>query len=74
MLHVAIALHRVPMCQGCGNCDVYFGKKGHYYEMSHCKIFFLLQFLIRNLEALVASVLDLLLEVLLGRHLGSFYL
>lgn len=36
MRRVAIALHRVPMCQGCGNCDVYFGKKGHYYEMSHC--------------------------------------
>lgn len=36
MLCVAIALHQVPTCQGCGNCDVYFGKKGHYYEMSHC--------------------------------------
>lgn len=34
--HVAIAPHRVLLCQGCGNCDVYFGKKGHYYEMSHC--------------------------------------
>lgn len=33
---VAVTLHWVPMCEGCGNCDVYFGKKGHYYEMTHC--------------------------------------